>query len=675
MDNTDEPPKLERQMKRRGREPGEAAARGYVPAEKSSKLSNVSIVNDFGLFGCPICGKMFVDQKFLTRHARTEHSSFKIVRPIPQQTLLCGVEDCVERFVEMDHLMTHLRIAHGRLEFTERVFHFKSIEQFQMWKASAEKYGRTSFISNMPEQRRNNTTRMFLYCARSDDWRQMKDALPVGRPSDGDALVEPMLACPAYMNVVINHAKNSVSVCSCLAHLGHEPKRNQRRPIDRVECPLCHKLFKNKPSMITHRRLKHNTARDKKLACGDPDCDERFSSMMDLCIHVARAHGRDDICIEELTFSSVDRFEIWKRQVEEETCSRFVKTGGENHSKTANCLWRYFLCHRTGNSQRRPTTVRLRKERKAGSVKMGRTCTAFINAKISKDDGSVVIKACLNHHGHDLDVCKLPLSEETKSEVRKMLLKGLDVERIVSNIRDRSTEEERAHYISKQDVRNVAQRLHMVPMDGADEIYQQTVYVPEGDPMEGMTDAAEEVTITTDVDDLVPEAVAEVHVIEDYREENFDVQVVDDMPGAVLSEEVLDIEDVGDTDQLADIREAIKAKAQTIAEQAARLDDVEAARKFLSDLTKVESRVGRGSRRVMPGRRRAPPKRFADDPDDDDHPSTSKSLQLQERALMSAVRMCFRCERLFEQGSSYLQCKDCSNFFHEACEGEHICLG
>jgi hypothetical protein len=68
---------------------------------------------------------------------------------------------------------------------------------------------------------------------------------------------------------------------------------------------------------------------------------------------------------------------------------RVVKTGGENHSKTANCLWRYFLCHRSGTSQRRQQTVRLRKERKSGSVKMGRTCTAFINAKISKDDGYV----------------------------------------------------------------------------------------------------------------------------------------------------------------------------------------------------------------------------------------------------------------------------------------------
>lgn len=81
-----------------------------------------------------------------------------------------------------------------------------------MWKASAEKYGRTTFVSSMPEQRRNNTTRMFLYCARSEDWRQMKDALPVGRPSDGDAAVEPMLACPAYMNVVINHAKKCAPV-------------------------------------------------------------------------------------------------------------------------------------------------------------------------------------------------------------------------------------------------------------------------------------------------------------------------------------------------------------------------------------------------------------------------------------------------------------------------------
>lgn len=80
MENLEEPPKLERQMRRRVREPGEAAARGHVPTDKTSKLNNVSIVNDFGLYGCPICGKMFVDQKFLTRHARTEHSSFKIVR-------------------------------------------------------------------------------------------------------------------------------------------------------------------------------------------------------------------------------------------------------------------------------------------------------------------------------------------------------------------------------------------------------------------------------------------------------------------------------------------------------------------------------------------------------------------------------------------------------------------
>lgn len=102
----------------------------------------------------------------------------------------------------------------------------------------------------------------------------------------------------------------------------------------------------------------------------------------------------------------------------------------------------------------------------------------------------------------------------------------------------------------------------MVTTEGGEDVYEQTVYLSDAHPMEEMTEAAEEVTITTDVDEMVPEAVAEVHVIEEYREENYDVQVVDDIPGAVLAEEVLDIEHVGRTDQLADIRQAIKAKVQ-----------------------------------------------------------------------------------------------------------------
>jgi hypothetical protein len=134
-----------------------------------------------------------------------------------------------------------------------------------------------------------------------------------------------------------------------------------------------------------------------------------------------------------------------------------------------------------------------------------------------------------------------------------------------NGVADRSSEEERAHYISKQDVRNIAQRLEMVAMEGPDEIYQdQNIYLQEMESMEGVSHATEEVTITTEVAEMVPDAVAEEQVMDEYHEENFDVQVVDDMPGAVLAEQVLDIEELDETDQLTGILQAIRAKAQVI---------------------------------------------------------------------------------------------------------------
>ncbi len=115
-----------------------------------------------------------------------------------------------------------------------------------------------------------------------------------------------------------------------------------------------------------------------------------------------------------------------------------------------------YLCHRTGKFKSSAgRSPRGRAPRETPTIKVGFDCTAFISQKTDKN-GRVLVDACLEHYGHDINPKYLHFSAKTQSTVAKMLSEDRDPAYIVEMHRQRG--EGRERLIRAQDVRNIQKK-------------------------------------------------------------------------------------------------------------------------------------------------------------------------------------------------------------------------
>ena len=158
---------------------------------------------------------------------------------------------------------------------------------------------------------------------------------------------------------------------------------------------------------------KKTTSVGKKI-CGV--CQTGFDNQKELCSHVSSNHSqRADIVT--LEFNSEVEFQSWKSRIELEKNAKFSTT----HS--GRDVRRRFLCHRSGQfkSKASEDPSKSRAPRSTPSVRIGFTCTAFITAYPRGNNGAVSVEACLDHYGRGCAVKHLPLSEDTKAKIVRML--------------------------------------------------------------------------------------------------------------------------------------------------------------------------------------------------------------------------------------------------------------
>ncbi|KAK6013777.1 zinc finger, C2H2 type [Ostertagia ostertagi] len=222
-----------------------------------------------------------------------------------------------------------------------------------------------------------------------------------------------------------------------------------------AQCKYCRKWFPSQVVMNRHVREEHTDPHYPKgttIECGDPHCDVVCDRMSTLCEHVAQEHGRDDLVIEEFKFPNLQRFKEWKDQVETDTMSKLCCC---HRVELVSAV--YYLCHLSGYANRsRHSAVQVSRLR--STKKLGRYCTAFMNAK-EISDGSVIVHCCLGHFGHNFDVSRLPLPSKVKDEVAELLLKGMDSQTVHDMVRKKYTSADRGFYLKRYEVRNIADKL------------------------------------------------------------------------------------------------------------------------------------------------------------------------------------------------------------------------
>ncbi|GMT05414.1 hypothetical protein PENTCL1PPCAC_27588, partial [Pristionchus entomophagus] len=457
------------------KEEGLAGAAGEEEVDVENEGEAVRDGNSETANTCTFCSIKFPLQLEMIEHQLNAHKKEAKHQRERGGTLMCAHPHCGLSLKDMQHHLAHLAGYHNQTQFRIRQQHFNSEEAFMAWKLESEQRAKSNYIARNEElESEPGVTELELYCECSEEWRN----------ADKDKNMSPLLACPAHFTVRLDRNKDKVMIIGCTSHLGHlkkpnwsvyEPNENTvaRKSAGiatkQSKCHLCGEWFRSRTALTIHRRTAHpDNIRTATIACGDPNCDMVTDTMLSLCEHVADAHKREDLTVEEYRFNSIEDFEAWKERMEADTMSYYTKVSGRQRAAptgpNSECFFRYYQCHLSGYNQR-PSQKKHAEEmervrlRNRGTKKMNRFCTAFMNIKINDNDGSVLLKGCLGHFGHECDIRRVPMPNSLRQEIIELLQKGITEDDVLACVKSKASIHDRAYYLQKYEVKNIVKKL------------------------------------------------------------------------------------------------------------------------------------------------------------------------------------------------------------------------
>jgi hypothetical protein len=97
----------------------------------------------------------------------------------------------------------------------------------------------------------------------------------------------------------------------------------------KFSCPHCEMNYEKSKSLRQHLKRTHGTtSAEPSNRCNELECSKSFFKIDDLRKHLKEDHGFQ-MSFEEFQFESMDEFEAWKKNVEQESNVRFVKVTGQ----------------------------------------------------------------------------------------------------------------------------------------------------------------------------------------------------------------------------------------------------------------------------------------------------------------------------------------------------------
>ncbi|XGW27467.1 hypothetical protein V3C99_007794 [Haemonchus contortus] len=144
-------------------------------------------------------------------------------------------------------------------------------------------------------------------------------------------------------------------------------------------------------------------------------------------------------------------FDEWLEQRQQQSGTSF-NTYDSSHAKGVL----YLRCHRAGKYVRKTET------QATHTKKAVLHCPCFLNVK-KEESGSVMVKGCLGHIGHDIDVALLRLTRGQQYFL-KGLLEEYSHEYIINYLRrEYSAKESRLYYVTMGDLWSLAKRFGLRP--------------------------------------------------------------------------------------------------------------------------------------------------------------------------------------------------------------------
>ncbi|EYB81600.1 hypothetical protein Y032_0378g286 [Ancylostoma ceylanicum] len=228
-----------------------------------------------------------------------------------------------------------------------------------------------------------------------------------------------------------------------------------------VHCTSCTYTGPNQEALKRHIRRMHAAPEresNESLRWSCPLCSAALADQAALNEHCRTIHELTECAVLTRTFASVAEFEVWKSETERLHVTSW-KRSSVNVSSIEKHTIKHFVCHRSGVVRRVGKGLREPHESRIST----RHCTSFLKAQFN-DDGTVTARFCLEHVGHAVSACRLPLTDGDKQAIGHYLQLGLDVPTVLRVMRKLYNDPRyRLYWLTPSDIRNTQRSLSMQP--------------------------------------------------------------------------------------------------------------------------------------------------------------------------------------------------------------------
>ncbi|GAB6031916.1 hypothetical protein CHUAL_014010 [Chamberlinius hualienensis] len=202
----------------------------------------------------------------------------------------------------------------------------------------------------------------------------------------------------------------------------HGEEKNLRNRIQPTpyQCTDCGLYYTAKGTLKIHMQTQHGIdvttlfkGRNSRMGC--LHCEMTFKMAKELCKHYEEIHGIM-LDVDHLEFNTFDDFMAWKKEIEVETSSSFVRYSGDRRSKNGELVYLMFRCRRSGHHVTRG--IGLRRMKRNGSVRINGHCPARIQASRGVD-GHVQVTFTKTHLGHNDEPSGLSVEQHRELEEAK----------------------------------------------------------------------------------------------------------------------------------------------------------------------------------------------------------------------------------------------------------------
>ncbi|XP_061385011.1 zinc finger protein 600-like isoform X1 [Danaus plexippus] len=236
--------------------------------------------------------------------------------------------------------------------------------------------------------------------------------------------------------------KHGLKLCN-----DHTPKYSSR---DRKKCHICGRDFSQKQILNNHLWKAHGFEVEKRKAFFCPLCSERVSYGANFSAHLTQQHDVTED-VEQLEFSSMDDFMLYKSAIQEETKFRFRKTTASK--QTIEGVRSHYMCSQSGIYVYQGKGKRPAPERQI--YKTGKACPAHMIVTETLD--RVLVTFYKTHVGHGTCPYYEPRDPKRSKQEEQALVCDTCGARVAAG-------RLRAHV--------AAHGLHLFPCDYCDQLFQ-----------------------------------------------------------------------------------------------------------------------------------------------------------------------------------------------------------